>query len=83
MMLRAQEADIRENDAHKKERPARGGSPNRMFGSSGCALGFFGLDVANDSIQHGHLSLLDRCVGIIDGQRSVFVQELGMILERF
>ena len=41
--------------------------PNRMFGSGGCALGLFDLQVASDSIEHGHLSLLDRCNSIVDG----------------
>ena len=53
--------------------------PNRMCGSGGCALGFFDLEVASDSIEHGHLSLLDRCDGIVDGERSVFVQQVGII----
>ncbi len=47
-----------------------------MFGSGGCALGFFDLEVAGNSIEHGHFSLLDRCDGIVDGERSVFVQQL-------
>jgi hypothetical protein len=54
--------------------PAVSLKPHRMLGSGSRALSFFGLDVANDSIEHGHLSLLDRCVGIIDGQRGVLVQ---------
>jgi len=57
--------------------------PNRMFGSDGCALGVFDLEVASDSIEHGHLSLLDRCGGIVDGERSVFVQHLGIIRSAF
>ena len=45
--------------ARKKDRLAAASpKPNRMFGSGGCALGFFDFDVANDSIEHGHLSLL-------------------------
>jgi len=42
-------------------------------------LGFFDLEAAGDSIEHGHFSLFDRCNGIVDGERSVFVQQLGMI----
>jgi hypothetical protein len=57
--------------------------PNRMFGSEGCALGVFDLEVASNSIEHGHLSLLDRCGGIVDGERSVFVQQLGIIRSVF
>jgi hypothetical protein len=57
--------------------------PNRMFGSDGCALGVFDLEAASDSIEHGHLSLLDRCDGIVDGERSVFVQQLGIIRSAF
>ena len=53
--------------------------PDRMFGSGGGTLGFFDLDVASDRIEHGHLSLLDRCDGIVHGERSLFVQKLGMI----
>jgi hypothetical protein len=57
--------------------------PNRMFGSDGCAPGFFDREVASDSIEHGNLSLLDRCGGIVDGERSVFVQQLGIISGAF
>ena len=57
--------------------------PSRIFGSGGCALGFFDLKVASDSIEHGHFSLLDRCVGIVDGERGVFVQQLGIIRSAF
>jgi hypothetical protein len=53
-------------------------SPNRTFGSSGCALGFFGREVASNSIEHGHFSLVDRCDRVVDGERSVFVQQLGI-----
>ena len=70
--------------AKKKDRLAAvSPKPNRMFGSDGCALGVFDLDVASDSIEHGHLSLLDRCGGIVDGERSVFVQHLGIICSAF
>jgi hypothetical protein len=53
-----------------------------MFGSAG-AFGFFDLQVASDSIEHGHLSLLDRCNSIVDGERSVFVQQLSIIRSAF
>ena len=70
--------------AKKKDRLAAvSPKPNRMFGSGGCALGFFDLEVASDSIEHGHLSLLDRCDGIVDGERSVFVQQVGIICSAF
>src|SRR5208337_4548860 len=70
--------------AKKKDRLAAvSPKPNRMFGSGGCAFGFFDLEVASDSIEHGHLSLLDRCDGIVDGERSVFVQQLGIIRSAF
>src|SRR5271166_3325992 len=66
--------------AKKKDRLAAvSPKPNRMFGSGGCALGFFDLEVASNSIEHGHLSLLDRCDGIVDGERSLVVQHLGII----
>ena len=67
----------------KDRRKAVSPKPNRMFGSDGCALGVFDLEVASDSIEHGHLSLLDRCAGIVDGERSVFVQQLGIIRSVF
>ena len=78
-------ADIRENDAREKERPPCGGPPKpyQMSGSGGCALGFFDLEAASDSVEHGHLSLLDRCDGIIDGERRFFVQQLGVIRSAF
>ena len=70
--------------AKKKDRLAAvPPKPNRMFGSGGCALGLFDLQVASDSIEHGHLSLLDRCNSIVDGERSVFVQQLGIIRRAF
>jgi hypothetical protein len=53
-----------------------------MFGSAG-ALGFFDLQVASDSIEHGHLGLLDRCNSIVDGERSFFVQQLSIIRSAF
>ena len=54
-----------------------------MFGSGDCALGFFDLKVASNSIEHSDLSLLDRCDGIVDGERSIFVQQLGIIRSAF
>ena len=73
-----------QHDPCKKRdrRKAVSQKPDRMFGSGGCALGFFDLEVASDSIEHGHLSLLDRCDGIVDGERSVFVQQLGRLEAR-
>jgi hypothetical protein len=56
---------------------------NRMFGSGGSALGFFNREAASDSVEHGHLSLLDRCDGIVDGERRLFVQQLGVIRSAF
>jgi hypothetical protein len=72
------EPDIRVKTRTKNRLAAVSPKPNRTFGS-GSALGLFDLDVASDGIEHGHLSLLDRCDGIVDGQRSVFVQQLGII----
>ena len=46
-------------------------------------LGFFDLEVAGNGIEYGQLSLLDRCDGIVDGERSLFVQQLGLILSEF
>ena len=56
---------------------------NRMFGSGGGALGFFNREAASDSVEHGHLSLLDRCDRIVDGERRLFVQQLGIIRSAF
>jgi hypothetical protein len=56
---------------------------NRMFGSGGGALGFFNREAASYSVEHGHLSLLDRCDGIVDGERRLFVQQLGIIRSAF
>ncbi len=36
------------------------------------------LEAAGDSVEYGHVSLLDRCDGIVDGERSVFIQQLGI-----
>jgi hypothetical protein len=70
--------------AKKKDRLAAvSPKPNRIFGSGACALGFFDLKVASDSIEHGHFSLLDRCDGVVDGERGVFVQQLGIIRGAF
>ncbi len=70
--------------AKKKDRLAAASpKPNRMFGSGGCALGFLDFDATSDSNEHGHLSLLNRCDGIVDGERSVFVQQLGIIRSAF
>ena len=79
------EVDIRQNAAReKKDRLAAvSPKPNRIFGSDGCALGVFDLEVASDSIEHGHLSLLDRCGGIVDGERSVFIQRFSIVLSTF
>ncbi len=46
-------------------------------------LGFFDLEVAGNGIEYGQLSLLDRCDGIVNGKRSLFVQKLGLILSEF
>ena len=67
----------------RDRRKAVSRKPTQTFGSSGCALGFFDLDVASDSIEHGELSLLDGCDGIVDGESSVFVQHLGIIRSEF
>ena len=71
----------------QKERPPfQAVSPrtNRMFvqASRGCALSFFNREAASDSVEHGHLSLLDRCYRIVDGERRLFVQQLGIIMHR-
>ena len=73
------------NDAREKRDrlTAVSPTPNHIFGSGGCALGFFDLEVASDGIEHGHFSLVDRCDGIVDGERSVFVQQPGIIRSRF
>jgi hypothetical protein len=52
---------------------------NRVFGSGSCALGFFDREAASDSVEHSHLSLLDRCNGIVDGERRLFVQQLRIV----
>jgi hypothetical protein len=57
--------------------------PDRMLGSDGSALGVFDVEVASDSIEHGNLSLFDSCGGIVDGERSVLVQKLGIIRSAF
>ena len=54
-----------------------------MFGLGSCALGFFSREAASDSVEHGHLSLLDRCDCIVDGERRLFVQQLGIIRGAF
>ena len=63
--------------------PAVSPRTNRMFGSGSCALGFFNRETASDSVEHGHLSLLDRCDCIVDGERRLFVQQLGIIRSAF
>ena len=75
---------MRCNMAQQKDRLAAvSPKPNRMFASGSCALGFFDLDVASDGVEHGHPSLLDGCDSIVDGERSVFVQQLGIIRSAF
>ena len=39
-------------------------------------LGFFDLEMAGNGIEYGQLRLLDRCDGIVNGKRSLFVQKL-------
>jgi len=85
MFASSQTRLILQHDPRKKRdrRKAASQKPDRMFGSSGCALGLFDFEVAGDSIEHGQLSLLDRCDGIVDGESSVFVQHLGVIRSKF
>jgi len=75
---------VQHDPCKKRERcKAVSQKANRMFGSGGCALGFFDLDVASDGIEYGHLRPRDRCDGIVDGEGSVFAQLLGIIRSAF
>ena len=67
----------------KRDRRKAVSKINRALGLGGSALGFFNFDVASDSIEHSHLSLLDRSDGVVDRVRSVFVQQLGVVRSAF
>ena len=64
-----EETHAPQRDPCKKERPPWVSlRTNRMFDLGSCALGFFSREAASDSVEHGDLSLLNRCDCIVDGE---------------